>query len=121
MSTNEFVEAALRRLIRARKDSADFNGGYPATEEGRTQSLYDHAALAEAYMQERQQRERDQQPPTREMFERLSIVMRCGDVLRFRDNSTMVLDLYSPRVTIDTIADLRAACLLLKINTEGIL
>ena len=43
--TNE-VQAAAERLRQMRADSNDHDGGYPATVAGRTQSLFDHAAIA---------------------------------------------------------------------------
>lgn len=46
------LRAAAARVRRARADSDDHDGGYPATEEGRLQSLFDHAALAEAWLTE---------------------------------------------------------------------
>ena len=44
------VYAALARIKQMRADSNDHDGGYPATVEGRRQSLHDHAAVAEWYM-----------------------------------------------------------------------
>ena len=49
--TNE-IKLAAERLRKARKDSAAFDGGYPATVQGRQRSLLDHVALAEAYLAE---------------------------------------------------------------------
>jgi len=49
---NEQVKSAMERLRQMRADADDHDGGYPATEEGRRQSLLDHAALADAYLAE---------------------------------------------------------------------
>ena len=61
----------------------------------------------------------DQQPPTREMFERFR---ERSDALDWSDKAG-VIRWYSDSwyLIIDTIAKLRAACLLLGIDTEGIL
>lgn len=46
------LREAAERLRRMRQESESHDGGYPANAEGRRQSLYDHAALAEAYLAE---------------------------------------------------------------------
>lgn len=46
------VRAAAERLRQMRADSEAFDGGYPDNEDGRLQSLCDHAILADAYLAE---------------------------------------------------------------------
>jgi hypothetical protein len=45
--TNDVIRA-VERLRRMRDDAASHDGGYPATEDGRMQSLLDHCAIAQA-------------------------------------------------------------------------
>jgi hypothetical protein len=46
---SETIEQVHARWLQMRQDSADHDGGYPATEEGRFASLLDHVRLAEPY------------------------------------------------------------------------
>ena len=46
---SETIEQVHTRWLQMRKDSADHDGGYPATDAGRWQSQMDHVRLAEAY------------------------------------------------------------------------
>ena len=46
------VREAARRIVQAMKDSNDHDGGYPATDEGRRQSIHDHATVAHAWLRE---------------------------------------------------------------------
>lgn len=47
MTIPESVRDAAERIREMRRQSNEFDGGYPATDEGRTQSLFDHCAVAE--------------------------------------------------------------------------
>lgn len=77
--------------------------------------------LANAYLAERQQRERDQQPPTREIFERLA--SRLGDAVQWHDDFEFpeLCIAEHGSVFLTETRHLRAACLLLGIETDGIL
>ena len=93
-------------------------------------SEYDYGTdvdiVVEAVLRSKAER---QQPPTREMFERLGAVS-VADLLELSwimwpdDHAEHVfynVDDAEPAIALDTIAKLRAACLLLGIETEGVL
>lgn len=50
--TDDKLREAAERLRKMRKESAETDGGYPATAEGRRESCYDHVTLAEAWLAE---------------------------------------------------------------------
>ena len=85
-----------------------------------------HGSWSEAYEREkaaRQQHARDNEPPTREMFERLGAVLDRFHVLTLKTIEWHA-ECHCPlwdTIQLDTIAKLRAACLLLGIETEGVL
>lgn len=119
MSTREEIEAAVEWYKTHNKSVVHLD------RPGEVHRLY---AIADVYLDDRQQRERDQQPPTREMFERLGatfyhsdVPMRIGDIVWYRDMDCPILNTQHYVADIDTIAKLRAACLLLGIETEGML
>ena len=122
MSTKEEIEAAAKRY-------ADSN--YPTHCHGNIeewdeywqpiQFADDQRLLAKVAIAEWQQRERDQQPPTRELFDRLSVDDEMESLCWITDEQCPVLFLYDEEAKLDTIAKLRAACLLLGIKTEGVL
>lgn len=90
--------------------------------ECRSRSWFKHArTLAEWAVAERQKRERDQQPPTREMFERLDISDYCGTLEWDRDHRLPRFYAGGWFVEVPTVVKLRAACLLLGISTDGVL
>lgn len=123
MSAKEEIEAAAKRY-------ADSN--YPTHCHGNIeewdeywqpiQFADDQRLLAKVAIAEWQQRERDQQPPTREMFERLKLMhlFNCASIAgeHSEDWTTWCGHAFA---RFDTIAKLRAACLLLGIDTEGVL
>ena len=120
MSTREEIEAAATRL-------SSFNA---KTMDGPRRSDYkwgwvdrDRKMLANLYLADRQQRERDQQPPTREMFERLDRDMCASMALVWDEGAKLpvLVSVWDSDIELDTIAKLRAACLLLGIQTEGVL
>jgi len=117
MTTREEIEAAVERF--------EGSGGFACSFIEECED--DLFILAQAYIADRQQRERDQQPPTREMFERLG-AKKWGEYARISyvywwNTSPFPVLAAEGIVTVelDTIAKLRAACLLLGIETEGIL
>ena len=125
MSTREKIEAAERRCERA-LDRGGWNSGLVGEyRSGKENWIADCALLARERIIDRQQRERDQQPPTREMLSaiRNRICVERWWLLERWDSGRAcpICDASSDRIKLDTIAKLRAACLLLGIETEGIL
>ena len=79
--TDELIREAAERLRRMRKESYEFDGGYPATDEGRRQSLHDHVALAEAYLSEH--RADDHLPVDEAWLRSVGFGQKWGDPLRY--------------------------------------
>lgn len=122
MTTREEIEAAAKRYSdndypkRCRGNIAAWDEYWQPIQFADDQEL-----LADAYLAECQQRDRDQQPPTREIFERLNVDEDREALCWITDEQCPVLFLYDEEAKLDTIAKLRAACLLLGIDTEGVL
>lgn len=115
MIAKEEIEAAVERFIRPTCSYAD-----EPRREWPERRILDAESLASEFIEEYfQQRERDQ-PPTREMFSQCFNAK--NDSLDWVEGDSFpVLFLYDDEAKLDTIAKLRAACLLLGIDTEGVL
>lgn len=128
MTTREEIEPAMNEL-RATLDELDRLAALNAETEDHDPSLpalvwkieVAENAVIRIAKSMLSNHERDQQPPTREMFERLSLRKDEASLCWIADEQHPVLFLYDDEVDVDTIAKLRAACLLLGIETEGIL